>query len=168
MTASCASVLALALAVLFDPTARETGFIAAMNGVFFILDEAMKTGDPADWIGVFFRGAQAIAVAVCVAPLAFAVVIGEAMGLRELAWYGGVSGVLSGASPWIARAALGLDPARAATPIETRIALLFFLVGAFAGALYWLIAVPKVATHENQIAFRRSVNRSGDRQRDET
>ena len=143
LTASCFGVLALALAVLFDPASRETGLILAMNGIFYVFDEALRNGDPAGLIDVFFYGARAIAIAVCAAPLAFAVVIGAAMGLREITWYSGVSGVLAGASPWIARAALGLDKAREASPVETRIALLFFLTGAFTGALYWLIAVPK-------------------------
>ena len=143
LTASCSGVLALALLVLFDPTTRETGFVVALNGIFHILDEAMQNGDPANLIEGFFAGTRAIAIAVCVAPLVFVAVIGAAMGLRQIAWYSGVSGVLAGASPWIARAALGLDQTHEASPVETRIALLFFLTGAFTGALYWSIAVPK-------------------------
>lgn len=143
LTASCSGVLALALLVLLDPTTRETGFVVALSGIFHILDAATQDGDPANLIEGFLAGTRAIAIAVCVAPLVFAAVIGAAMGLREIAWYSGVCGVLAGASPWIARAALGLDQAREASPIETRIALLFFLTGAFTGGLYWLIAVPK-------------------------
>ena len=143
LTASCSGVLALALLVLFDPASRETGLILAMNGIFYVFGEALRNGDPANLIDVFFYGVRAIAIAVCGAPLAFAVVIGAAMGLRDIVWYSGVSGVLAGASPWIARAALGLDKARESNAIETRIALLFFLTGAFTGALYWMIAVPK-------------------------
>jgi len=143
LIASCAGVLALTLAVLFDPATRDTGLVAAIDGMFYIIDEAMRNGDPANLIDAFFAGARAIAIAVCVAPLAFAVVIGTVMGLREPVWYAGVSGVLAGASPWIARAAMGLDKAHEATPIETRIALLFFLTGVFTGGLYWLIAAPK-------------------------
>jgi hypothetical protein len=66
--------------------------------------------------------------------------IGEIAGARSLVWYSGVSAALAGASPWIARAAMGLDRAREASPLELRIALLFFLTGAVAGAIYWLIA----------------------------
>ena len=141
LTASCSGVLVLAIGLIFDPTVRETGLVAAVNGIFYILDETMRTGDPSNLVDPFFAAARAIAV--CVAPLAFAVLIGEAMGLRPLAWYSGVSGVLAGASPWIARAAMGLEQTREATAIETRIALLFFMTGALTGALYWLIAVPK-------------------------
>lgn len=143
LTASCCGLLALALLVLFDPASRETGFILAMNGIFYVFDEALRNGDPAALVDVFFYGARAIAIAVCFAPLSFTVMIGEAMGLREIAWYSGVSGVLAGASPWIARAALGLDKAREASAIETRIGLLFFLTGAVTGALYWMMAVPR-------------------------
>jgi hypothetical protein len=146
LTASCSGVLALAFALIFYPTVRESGLAAAVNGFFYILDEAIRTGDPTNLVDPFFAAARAIAIAVCLAPLAFAALIGETMGLRQLAWYAGVSGVLAGASPWIARAAMGLDQAREATTIETRIALLFFTTGAFTGALYWLIAVPKYQT----------------------
>ena len=141
LIASGVGAILLLLAALFDPTLRETGFILAMNGIFYILDEVITQGDPANPLAAVLDGAQAIAIAVCVAPLAVAAAIGEALEVREPVWYAGVSGVLAGASPWIARAALGLDRGRAATPIETRIALLFFLTGVFTGALYWLIAV---------------------------
>lgn len=143
MIASGSGVFLLVIAALFDPATRETGLIVAMNGIFYIFDEALKSGDPSDTIAAFFEGARVIAIAVCVAPLAVAAAIGEAVVVRQPIWYAGVSGVLAGASPWIARAAMGLDKAHEATPIETRIALLFFLTGVFTGGLYWLIAAPK-------------------------
>lgn len=149
LIASGSGVLALVIAALLDPATLETGLIVAMNGIFYIFDEAMKSGDPGDTIAALFDGARAIAIAVCIAPLALAVTIGEAVDARQPIWYAGVSGVLAGASPWIARAALGLDKAREATPVETRLALLFFLTGVFTGALYWLIAVPKGPARED-------------------
>ena len=42
-----------------------------------------------------------------------------------------------------ARAARGLERAHSIDPIESRIALLFFLTGAVTGAVYWLIAGPR-------------------------
>jgi hypothetical protein len=150
LIASCAGVFLLVMAALFDPATREAGLVATMNGIFFIIDEAMRHGDPEDAIAAFFAVAQAIAIAVCVAPLAVAVATGEAMGVRQLIWYSGISGVFAGASPWIARAARGLDRAREATPIEARIALLFFLTGVFTGFVYWLIAVPKDRARTDQ------------------
>lgn len=149
MIASGSGVFLLVMAALFDPATRETGLIVAMNGIFYIFDEAMKFGDPTETIAAFFEGARAIAIAVCIAPLAAAVAIGEALDVREPIWYAGVSGVFAGASPWIARAALGLDKAHEATPIEARLALLFFLTGVFTGALYWMIAVPKSAASKD-------------------
>ena len=75
-----------------------------------------------------------------------AALIGEAAGARSLVWYSGVSGLLAGASPWIARAAKGLERAQSVTDAEGRLALLFFLTGALTGAIYWLIAAPKVGS----------------------
>ena len=66
----------------------------------------------------------------------------EAAGARSFVWYSGVSGLLAGASPWIARAARGLERAQSVTEAEGRLALLFFLTGALTGAIYWLIAAP--------------------------
>ena len=57
-------------------------------------------------------------IATCVAPLAVAALIGEIAGARSLLWYSGASATLAGASPWIARAAMGLDRAREASPLE--------------------------------------------------
>ena len=77
LIASCAGVFLLVMAALFDPATRETGLIVAMNGIFYIFDEALKSGDPSDTIAAFFEGARVIAIAVCVAPLAVAAAIGN-------------------------------------------------------------------------------------------
>lgn len=132
----------LVVSALFDPATREAGFSAAMAGVFAILDDALRDGDPQDAAASFGYVAKAIVVATCAAPLAVAALIGEIAGVRSIVWYSGASGVLAGASPWIARAARGLDRAQNVTPLEGRIALLFFLTGAVAGAIYWLIGAP--------------------------
>lgn len=133
----------LVVAALFDPATREAGFAATMAGVFAFIEEALSFGDPQDTVAAFAFVIWAIIIAVCVAPLAVAALIGEAAGVRSLVWYSGVSGLLAGASPWIARAAKGLDRAQSMSPIEGRLALLFFLTGALTGAIYWLIAAPR-------------------------
>jgi len=132
----------LFVSALFDPATRELGFEAVMAGVFAFIDDALRESDPENPIAAFGFVLWAIVVATCVAPLAIAALIGEMAGARALLWYSGVSAVLAGASPWIARAAKGLEPAKEANPLETRIALLFFLTGAVTGAVYWLIAAP--------------------------
>lgn len=132
----------LVVSALFDPATRDAGFAPLMAGLFAILDEALRDGDPEAAASALGFVLWAVVIATCVAPLAIAALIGEAAGARSFVWYSGVSGVLAGASPWIARAAKGLERAQAFTPAESRLALLFFLTGALTGAIYWLIAAP--------------------------
>jgi hypothetical protein len=140
LIAASAGALFLPLAALFDPLVRQVGLEAAASGFFAILDEGAREGDPASGIATLGAVFWAILVAVCAAPLAFAALVGEIAGIRSWAWYVGVSGFLAAASPWIARATQGLTRTAHASPLEVRIALLFFLTGATTGAIYWLIA----------------------------
>jgi len=132
----------LVVSALFDPATREAGFAAAMSSIFAFLEEDVRGGEPGDPLATFGFILWAIIIATCAAPLAVAALIGEIAGARALVWYSGVSATLAGASPWIVRAAKGLDRAREASPLEIRIALLFFLTGALTGTIYWLIAAP--------------------------
>jgi hypothetical protein len=135
----------LVISALFDPSTREAGFVAVMSGLFAAVDEAIVDGDPSQAVSALSYVLWAVVIATCAAPLAVAALIGEAAGAGSLVWYSGVSGLLAGASPWIARAAKGLDRAQSVTDAEARLALLFFLTGALTGAIYWLIAATKPA-----------------------
>ena len=135
----------LIVSALVDPATREAGFAAATSGLFAFVEEDVRAGGWSDPLATFGFIVWSMIIATCVAPLAVAALIGEIAGARSLLWYSGASATLAGASPWIARAAMGLDRAREASPLELRIALLFFLTGALAGAIYWLIAAPPPA-----------------------
>jgi len=140
VVAAAAGSMFLGVGALIDPATREAGFEAARAWLFAIMDEAMNDGAPemtAAALGLVF---WATLIATCVAPLAVAALIGELAGARAWVWYAGASAVLAAASPWIARAAKGLSNARQASPMEGRIALLFFLTGTVTGTVYWLIA----------------------------
>lgn len=132
----------LVVSALFDPATREAGLVPVMAGLFAALDQAMSDGDPEQAVAAVGFVIWAVIIATCAAPLAIVALIGEAAGVRSLVWYSGVSGLLAGASPWIARAAKGLERAQSVTDAEGRLALLFFLTGALTGAIYWLIAAP--------------------------
>ncbi|MGD9545800.1 MAG: hypothetical protein AB7F41_16920 [Methylocystis sp.] len=134
----------LILAALLDPAIRDAGFTVAISGIFAFIEEDARAG-ASDPLATFGFILWAIMIATCVAPLALAALIGEIAGARSLLWSSGVSATLAGASPWIVRAAKGLDRAREASPLEIRIALLFFLTGALTGAMYWWIAAPPPA-----------------------
>jgi hypothetical protein len=135
--AMSAAALFLPLAALLDPPLRAFGFDAVASALF---DDPLRGGDPGLGLAALGQAFWAILVAVCAAPLAFAALAGELAGARSLVWYGGASGALAAASPWILRAARGLPRSVHANPLEIRVALLFFLTGALAGAIYWLIA----------------------------
>ena len=137
--AASAGALFLPIAALFDPIVREVGFDAAASGLFTALDDA---GDPTAGFAALGFVFWSILIAVCALPLAVAALIGEIAGARKWVWYVGVSGFLAAASPWIARATRGLADAHRASPLELRIATLFFLTGATTGWIYWLIARP--------------------------
>jgi hypothetical protein len=140
-----AGAIFLIVSALFDSATREAGFAAAMSGIFALIEEDASAGGLEDPLTTFGFIVWAIIIATCAAPLAVAALIGEIAGARSLLWYSGVSATLAGASPWIARAAKGLDRAREASPLEIRIALSFFFTGALTGAIYWLIAAPPSA-----------------------
>ncbi len=139
LVAVSAGIMFLPVAALFDPQVRDAGFAAVFSGFFAMLDEALDGGAPYIPATAFFHVLRAVLIAVCVAPLAVAALIGEVAGVRAWSWYAGASGFLAAASPWIARAAQRSARAGQMTEGEGRIALLFFLTGVFAGSVYWLI-----------------------------
>ncbi len=141
--ASGVGAIFLVVSAFFDPTTREAGLAATMAGIFAIIGEALQDGEPQEAAAALGFVIWAVIIATCVAPLAIAALVGEAAGARSVVWYSGVSGVLAGASPWIARAAKGLERAPSVNEAESRLALLFFLTGALTGAIYWLIAAPR-------------------------
>jgi len=135
-----AGAIFLPIAALVDPATREAGLEATFAGVFAMIDAAMSNDAPETAVMALGSLISAIFFATCVAPLAVAALIGEAAGVRAWTWYAGASATLAAASPWIARAARGLERMRHASPLEGRVALLFFLTGTVTGTLYWLVA----------------------------
>jgi CBS domain containing-hemolysin-like protein len=142
LIASGVGAVFLVVSAMFDPATREAGLVSVMASLFSAFDDALDGGDPGQAFSALGFIIWAVIVATCAAPLAIAALIGEAAGARSFIWYSGVSGLLAGASPWIARAARGLERAQSISEAEGRLALLFFLTGALTGAIYWLIAAP--------------------------
>jgi hypothetical protein len=140
IVAAGAGALFLPFAALLDPMVREVGLNAAASSFFAAFDDAMRDGDPTVGVAALGLIFWSILIAVCALPLAVAALIGEIAGARKWLWYVGVSGFLAAASPWIARATHGLARTHHASPLELRIAALFFVTGALTGWIYWLIA----------------------------
>ena len=108
----------LIVSALLDPATREAGFAAATSGLFAFVEEDVRAGGWSEPLATFGFILWSMIIATCVAPLAVAALIGEIAGARSLLWYSGASATLAGASPWIARAAMGLDRAHEASPLE--------------------------------------------------
>jgi hypothetical protein len=123
-----------------DPIMRELGLEATLSGFFVIMEEAAENGAPDQTFRAFRAMIGAVFFGTCVAPLVIAAVVGELAELRAWSWYAGSCALLAGASPWIVRAASGVARASQITPLESRVALLFFLTGAVTGTIYWLVA----------------------------
>jgi hypothetical protein len=140
VVAAAAGMVFLPIAALFDPAIREVGAAFSLAGFFAVFD-ALNEGAPDETFAALGFFLWAVGVAMCVAPLAVAALLGEMAGVTAYTWYAGVSALLAAAAPWIARAAYGLDGAGQMSDLEGRFALLFFLTGTLAGSVYWLIAV---------------------------
>ena len=97
LAASCGALF-LPIAALSDQTVREAGFEAAIRGLFAMLDETARDGDPAAgsrlWarlLGDPHRGLRRAA--------RLAALVGEIAGARGWSWYVGASGFFAAASP---------------------------------------------------------------------
>lgn len=155
LVAAGAGAAFLPVAALTDPALREVGAEAALGGVFAFVASARSGIDPTSGLVAFVEFFWAATIAVCVAPLAIVALIGEVAGQRGWLLHAAGCGFLAAAAPWIARVASASTRAYAATPLELRIAALFFLVGVLTGTVYWLIAARRLPSTAVTPATRR-------------
>ncbi|ACK51012.1 conserved hypothetical protein [Methylocella silvestris BL2] len=134
-----AALFFLPIAAALDPALRRTG-AAFADYLLYLLARSSDDDGSARAGAELARFVWTAAVAVCVAPLALVVAVGEVARVRSALWYVGATGLIAAAAPWIARAAFQTSRAVSASPEELRFALVFFLTGAFAGWIYWLLA----------------------------
>lgn len=140
--ASAAAIVFLPLAVFFDPKLRQLVQSLQpeeLRALFLLFLDPERIANMAL---SFFAFLWLAVLAVGVVPVTLIAVIGEAAGLRSLAWYAGLSGIVAGAMPWIVRGARGTaGPEDSLTHmLEMRFALIFFLTGVVAGLIYWFAA----------------------------
>ena len=137
-----AGVFALPVLALMDPVTREAGFAMFTGSLSAAFDMA---SDPADAAATLLLLIRIALLAICIVPLGLAALLGEIAGLRNWFWYACCSGGLASAMPFLLRLLAGVERGAATTdtptaPAEGRFLLLFFLVGAITGSIYWLIA----------------------------
>jgi hypothetical protein len=127
----------LAVGALLEPAAREllaAGGIALLEDVFAL---AAGDGVTEEVAGAVLVGLWTLGLTLAVAPPTFTALVGEVIGTRAYAFYGGVCGLVTAGAPWLMRprgTAAGLAGA------EGRITALLFLAGAVAGLVYWAVA----------------------------
>ncbi|MDJ1159752.1 hypothetical protein QNA08_16120 [Chelatococcus sp. SYSU_G07232] len=131
--AVAAGLLFLIIGGMSEPAVAELVAGVSLAGLFAFLDEV--AAGRADAAAALLLGLWSLTIGVVVLPPLVVAVIGEIAGWRSYVWYGGATGVLTAAVPWVARGGAG-----AASAGELRITLVLFLTGVVAGFVYWLVA----------------------------
>ncbi|UMY17332.1 hypothetical protein MMB17_22360 [Methylobacterium organophilum] len=129
----------LATGVLLDPATSEALSRLGLVGFFGGLSDLAEGIPPEVAFMALLAFAQALFV-LLVLPPTLTAILGEAFGLRALAWYGGASGLFTALLPWLARGGIRPPSGPAALAAEGRIAAILLLAGAASGLVYWLVA----------------------------
>ena len=133
-------VLLLLYAFVIDSNLRDAAFTALIYSLQFTTNNFLVNGEIQNiflLVAFLFRS---IFISIIFAPLIIAILIGEAVSARSYVWYAGISGFLSSLAPWIIRAANKSSFDQNTNPIELKVSLLFFLIGASTGLTYWFFA----------------------------
>ena len=135
LIAIAASGAFLMFACLLDPLlAGFTGDALAV--AWWTLTDMLLGGeDPAPFVAEAILGAGRLAASLLVVPPLLVALAGEVVGAHSLLWHAGVTGLLTGAVPFLLRGG-----GRGATPDELHVAAVLALTGAVAGLVYWLVA----------------------------
>lgn len=125
--------------ILADPSLRDLVGSFVRASISSGLWDIVTTLSPDGAIEAVLAFAKSVLIVLTVPPVLVAV-IGEVLGLRASAWYGGASGLITASLPWIARGGpkFPIDPLAATG--EGRLATMLFLSGAASGLVYWAIA----------------------------
>ena len=125
-----------------DPLVREA-ILARLMGTLFTALGAQPASPQA--AALLLQLMHISTLAICIAPVVLAALIGELARFRSWLWYACCSGILAAAMPFDPHPSPDADRIagahdNAATMLELRFMLLFFIVGLIAGTVYWLIA----------------------------
>lgn len=142
--------LVLGAGVLIDPASRDA---IARLGLEGLIDLASGLA-PDVTLMALAAFAQVLLVLLALPPT-LAALVGETLGLRALAWYGGASGVLTALLPWLARGGSPRSPHQSGFAVEGRTLALYLVTGAVSGLVYWLVAGRSAGRAEDQHPARR-------------
>lgn len=133
-------VLLLLYAFVIDSNLRDAAFTALIYSLHFTTNDFLANGETQNIFLLVAYLFRSIFISIIFAPLIIAILIGEAVSARSYVWYAGISGFLSSLAPWIIRAANKSSFDQNTDPIELKVSLLFFLIGAVTGLTYWFFA----------------------------
>ncbi|MCE4223064.1 hypothetical protein HCU64_04820 [Methylobacterium sp. C25] len=131
--------LVLGAGVLLDPVSRDTIGALGLIGLIEGIDDIAAGLPPDVAIGAMIAFLKALATLLLLPP-ALVAVIGETLRFRALAWYGGATGLVTAALPWIARGGVRPPAGQGALTAEGRVMVVLFLAGAASGLVYWMVA----------------------------
>ncbi|GJD49103.1 hypothetical protein OPKNFCMD_1833 [Methylobacterium crusticola] len=134
-----AGAAVLGAGVLLDPALRDLAGSLGLSGIAAVLSDLAEGYLPDPGLVEAALALGRALVLLVVVPPALNALVGEVLGWRSLAWYGGATGLLTALLPWLMRGVRGAaaGPAGAA---EGRVTAVLFLAGGVAGLVYWLAA----------------------------
>lgn len=139
--AMAAGLVFLPIAAIVDPVTRAAGAAFSVSGIFALIVASFTGPGPEPAGAAFLLTLWTVAVTICIVPIVVVSLIGEVAATASALFYIVTTGAIAAGLPWLVRARpLGASSGAAAGEVETRLALLFFLTGAFSGFVYWLIA----------------------------
>lgn len=132
-----AGAVALFFGAVADAAARDLIGRLGLAAVDALFAAALAGGDPEAVAMAIALAFWTFSTILVVAPVTLVSAVGEIVGTRRIAFYGGLAGALTAAVPWLLRGGVGDGAALAA---EGRLTALLFLTGAVAGCVYWTVA----------------------------
>ena len=144
--AAAAAAVSMPFLAFIDPLVREAIISIVMGSLLTAFGAPPGPANAAALLMQLMHGAT---LAICVAPVVLAALIGELGRLRSWLWYACCSGLIAAAmpfdlDPWAEAERDGGASETTTMMLELRFMLLFFIVGLVAGTIYWLIAGRKV------------------------
>ena len=153
LCAAATAAMSMPFLAFIDPMVREAILMIVMGTLLTALGAPPTQADAAGLLLQLMRGST---LAICIAPVMMAALIGELARLRSWLWYACCSGLIAAAMPfdlrpWSEAKRVAGGHETAAMPLEIRFMLLFFIVGLIAGTIYWLIAGRKVGMTQSEL-----------------
>lgn len=133
--AIAAGTVVFAFASALDPVLGPLVGDVLWVGLNALVERILSVDDPTPYVEGALSGASRLAFAILGAPALVSALVLEIAGSRRFVAHAGLTGLVSAAVPFLLRGG-----GRGPSPEEIHIAIVLGIVGAAAGAVYWMIA----------------------------